>query len=69
MPYNTWQCALGAGGSAEVALNSGNVFLVIVPVCGSTEGSNGLTGAGTEIPASGVGHCGITQKNASGTCP
>jgi hypothetical protein len=67
--YDAWQCSLGAFGSADITLASGNVFFLIVPVSGTTEGSHGFTGAGTERPASGVGHCGITTKDASGTCP
>jgi hypothetical protein len=67
--YDAWQCSLGAFGSADITLASGNVFFLIVPVSGTTEGSHGFTSAGTERPASGVGHCGITTKDASGTCP
>jgi hypothetical protein len=67
--YDSWQCSLGASGSADITLDSGNVFFLIVPVSGATEGSHGRTSTGAERNASGVGHCGITQKDVSGTCP
>jgi hypothetical protein len=66
--YDAWQCSLGVSGSADITLASSNVFFLIVPVNGSTEGSHGFTRAGIERPASGVGHCGITVKDISGTC-
>ena len=67
--YNAWQCSLGASGSADITLDSGNVFFLIVPVSGSTEGSHGFTSAGVERNAIGIGHCGITAKDTSTTCP
>jgi|GEM_PF-5631228 len=67
--YDAWQCSLGTSGLTDITLDSGNVFFLIVPINGATEGSHGFTSADVERPASGVGHCGITSKDTSGTCP
>lgn len=67
--YDSWQCSLGASGSADTTPGARSVFFLIVPVNGSTEGSHGMTSAGAERNASGVGHCGVTSKDTSGTCP
>lgn len=68
--YDDWtHCALGTSGQSTLTLAPGDLFFVVVPVSGSIEGSHGRTGTGAERPASGVGHCGVTVKETSGTCP
>lgn len=68
--YDTWtNGALGTSGQADVALSPGNVFFVVVTISGGFEGSHGRTSSGVERPASGVGHCSVTAKEASATCP
>lgn len=68
--YDNWaNCSLGTSGSATAALNAGAVFFVVVPLSGAVEGSHGRTSSGAERPATGASHCGVTSKDASGTCP
>jgi hypothetical protein len=69
--YDTWTCDIGTSGSADAAVSGTGTgqFFVIVPVQGTTEGSHGRNSSGTERTASGVGHCAVAAKNATGTCP
>jgi hypothetical protein len=69
--YDTWTCNIGASGSADAAVSGTGTgqFFVIVPMQGTTEGSHGRNSSGTERTASGVGHCAVAAKNATGTCP
>ncbi len=68
--YDTFNnCALTPSGNADVTLGPGNVFFLIVPVQGTQEGSHGRDSSALERPWTGVGHCGITSQDRTGTCP
>lgn len=69
--YDFWACNIGNTGSAnaDISTTGSAQFFILVPVEGSTEGSHGRNSSGAERNANGIGHCGILQKDTSGTCP
>jgi hypothetical protein len=67
--YDRWECSIGASGTVNISLDAADAFFLVIPANGAVEGSHGRTGPGAERPAAGVGHCGVTSKDASGNCP
>ena len=67
--YDRSTCGLAASGVADVVVGSGDVFFVVVPVDGTTEGSHGRDSSGSERAGTGVGMCTVLAKDATGVCP
>jgi hypothetical protein len=61
-------CAIPPSGSAEINLEPGNVFFIVVPVNGAVEGSHGRDGSAQRRPWSGAGHCGVISTDVTGAC-
>ena len=67
--YDSWNCSLAPTGMADVGLGTENTFFIVIPVNGDVEGSHGRDSSGQERPSTGVGHCSVTRKDISGSCP
>jgi subtilisin family serine protease len=67
--YDEFVCALGSSGSADVELDSGDRFFVIVPFDANVAGSFGRDDSGRESRGNAAGSCGIKVDDPSGLCP